>query len=188
MSERPLTIVSLNVKGLGKDLAKRKLIKTWLSSLQNPPQVLFIQEHHLDKQGVTNSTKGLELWQGKAFWNQGIPMGTSQRTSAGTAILVDKLTAPLIKGDGILVEGRAQYVTLHLPDCSELSIINTYARRKSRDRAPLWKKISEANLSVEHVILGGDFNHFEEEEGARGQAGERRMHRRKAATWHHLTL
>jgi exonuclease III len=142
----------------------------------------------LDKQGVTNSTKGLEFWQGKAFWNPGIPMGTSQRTSAETAILVDRMTAPLIKGDGILVEGRAQYVTLHLPDCSELSIINTYAPRKSRDRAPLWKKINETNLSAEHVILGGDFNHFEEEEGARGQAGERRMHRREAATWHHLTL
>jgi exonuclease III len=137
MSERPLTIVSLNVRGLGKDSAKQKLIKTWLSSLQNPLQVLIIQEHHLDKQGVTNSTKGLEFWQGKAFWNPGIPMGTSQRTSAGTAILVDRMTAPLIKGDGILVEGRTQYVTLHLPDCTKLAIINTYAPRKSKDRAPL---------------------------------------------------
>jgi hypothetical protein len=94
-------------------------------------------------------------------------MGTSQRTSAGTAILVDRMTAPLIKANGIFVEGRAQYVTLHLPDNFELSIINTYAPRASRDRAPLWKKISEANLSAEHIILGGDFNHFEEE-GTRG--------------------
>jgi len=187
MSEQPLTIVSLNVRGLGKDSAKQKLIKTWLSSLQNPPQILLIQEHHLDKQGVTNSTKGLEFWQGKAFWNSGIPMGTSQRISAGTAILVDRTTTPLIKKDGILVEGRAQYVTLHLPDSFELSIINTYAPRTSRDRAPLWKKISKVNLSAEHVILRGDFNHLEEE-GTRGQAGERRMHRREAATWHHLTL
>jgi hypothetical protein len=67
MSERPLTIVSLNIRGLGKDLPKQKLIKTWLASLQNPPQILFIQEHHLDKHDVTNSTKGLEFWQGKAF-------------------------------------------------------------------------------------------------------------------------
>ncbi len=36
-------------------------------------------------------------------------------------------------------------------------------------------------------MLGGDFNHFEEEE-ARGRTGEKRMHRREAATWHHLTL
>jgi hypothetical protein len=107
MSERPLTIVSLNVRGLGKDSAKQKLIKTWLSSLQNPPQILLIQEHHLDKQGVINSTKRLEFWQGKAFWNPGIPMGISQRTNAGTAILVDRMIAPLIKTDGIVVEGRA---------------------------------------------------------------------------------
>jgi hypothetical protein len=106
MSERPLTIVSLNVRGLGKDSVKQKLIKAWLTSLQNPPQVLLIQEHHLDKQGETNSTKGFEFWQGKAFWNSGIPMGISQHTSAGTAILVDRMTTPLIKEDGILVEGR----------------------------------------------------------------------------------
>ncbi len=99
-------------------------------------------------------------------------MGTSQRTSARTAILVDRMTAPLIKEDGILAVGTAQYVTLHLPDSSELSIINIYAPRTSRDRAPLWKKISEANLSAEHIILEGDFNNFEEEE-TRGKAGER---------------
>jgi len=114
-------------------------------------------------------------------------MGNSQRTSAGTTILVDRMTTPLIKEDEILTEGRVQYVTLHLPDSSELSIINTYAPRTSRDRAPLWKKISEANLTADHVIIGGDFNHLEEEE-ARGKAGERRMHRREAASWHHLTL
>jgi hypothetical protein len=187
MSERPLTIVSLNVKGLGKDSTKQKLIKTWLTSLQNPPQILLIQEHHLDKQDVTNSTKGLEFWQGKAFWNPGIPMGNSQRISVETAILVDRMTAPLIKEDGILTEGRVQYVTLHLPDNFELSIINTYAPRTSRDRAPLWKRISEANFTADHIIIRGDFNHLEEEE-TRGKAGERRMHKREAASWHHLTL
>jgi hypothetical protein len=61
MPERPLTIVSLNVRGLGRDSTKQKLIKTWLSSLQNPPQILLIQEHHLDEQGASNSTKGLEF-------------------------------------------------------------------------------------------------------------------------------
>jgi exonuclease III len=187
MTERPLTIVSLNVRGLGRDSTKQKLIKTWLSSLQNPPQILLIQEHHLDEQGTTNSTKGIEFWQGRAFWNPGIPMGNSQRISAGTAILVDRVTAPLVKEDGIIIEGRTQFLTLHLPDSTELAIINTYAPRTSRDRATLWKKIGEANFTTKHVIIGGDFNHMEEEE-ARGKAGERRMHRREAASWHHLTL
>jgi len=158
-----------------------------LSSLQNPPQILLIQEHHLDEQGATNSMKGMEFWQGGAFWNPGIPMGNSQRIGAGTAILVDRMTAPFVKEDGIITEGRTQYLTLHLLDSTELSIINTYAPKASRDRATLWKKIEEANFTADHVIIGGDFNHMEEEE-ARGKAGERRMHRREAASWHHLTL
>jgi exonuclease III len=78
-------------------------------------------------------------------------------------------------------------LTLHLPNSTELSIINTYAPRASKDRATLWKKIREANFTADHVIIGGDFNHMEEEE-ARGKAGERRMHIREAASWHHLTL
>jgi hypothetical protein len=61
-------------------------------------------------------------------------MGNSQCISVGTAILVDRMTAPLIKEDGILMEGKVQYVTLHLLDSSELSIINTYVPRTSRDR------------------------------------------------------
>jgi exonuclease III len=187
MFERPLTIVSLNIRRLGKDSTKQKLIKTWLSSLQNSPQILLIQEHHLDEQGATNSTKGMEFWQGGAFWNPGIPMGNSQRIRAGTAILVDMMTTPFVKEDGIITEGRTQYLTLHLPDNTELSIINTYAPKASRDRATLWKIIEEANFTADHVIIGGDFNHMGEEE-ARGKGGERRMHRREAAPWHHLTL
>jgi hypothetical protein len=74
MSDRPLTVISFNVRGLGKDSAKQKTIKTWLAALQNPPHILLVQEHHLDKEGVASSTKGLEFWQGKAFWNPGIPM------------------------------------------------------------------------------------------------------------------
>jgi hypothetical protein len=31
--------------------------------------------------------------------------------------------------NGILTEGRVQYITLHLPDSFELIIINTYAPR-----------------------------------------------------------
>ncbi len=67
MSERSITIVSLNVRGLGKDSNKQKLIKNWLASLQSPPQILLIQEHHLDEQGTASSTRSLDFWQGKSF-------------------------------------------------------------------------------------------------------------------------
>jgi exonuclease III len=137
--------------------------------------------------GTSNATKGIEFWQGKAFWNPGIPMGPSQCTSARIAILVDRATGPLISNSGILTKGRTQFVTLHLPDNSKITVINTYAPRASRDKAPLWKKISNAKFSADHTILGGDFNHLEEEDN-KGGAGERRMHRKEAAAWHNLTL
>ncbi len=104
-----------------------------------------------------------------------------------TTILVDRATAPLIINSGILTEGRTQFTTLHLPDNSKMTMINTYALRSSRDRAPLWKKISEAEFLADHTILGGDFNHLEEED-SRGRAGERRMHRKEVVAWHNLTL
>jgi hypothetical protein len=97
------------------------------------------------------------------------------------------MTAPLVKEDKILTEGEVQYVTLHLPDNSELTIINTYASKTSRSRAPLWKRISEANLTADHTIIGGDFNHLEEME-TRGMAGQRGMHKRESTAWHQLTL
>ncbi len=100
---------------------------------------------------------------------------------------MDRATTPLIKESEILTEGRAQYVILHLPNSDKLTIINMYAARASRDRTPMWKRISEANFQSNHTILGGDFNHLEEIESRR-MAGERRMHKREAASWHHLTL
>ncbi len=78
-----------------------------MASLPTPPQIILIQEHHLGKEGVKDAAKGIEFWQGTSFWNEGIPMGRSKRTSADTAILVDKTIAPLITAHGTLTEGRA---------------------------------------------------------------------------------
>jgi len=142
MFEKPLTLVSLNVRGLRGDSPKPKEIKAWLASLSSPLQILLIQEHHLKKEGIQNSTKGIEFWNGTTLWNEGIPMGRLQRTSAGTAILIDRATTPSIKDHGILMEGRAQYVSLQSLEGGTLTIINVYAQRSSNDRAPLWRKIT----------------------------------------------
>jgi hypothetical protein len=96
MTEKALTLASLNVRGLRGNTTKPKEIKVWLASLPTPPQ-----------EGVQISAKGIEFWQGNSFWNEGIPMGHSKRTSAGTAILVDKTIAPLITAHGTLIEGHA---------------------------------------------------------------------------------
>lgn len=114
-------------------------------------------------------------------------MGRSQRISTGTAILVDKATAPLITTHGTLIEGRAQFITLQSPDNGSLTIINIYTPRSSNDRAQLWRRINQADFNSDHIILGGDFNHLEVTD-CKGTAGERQMHRRESAAWQHMTL
>ncbi len=163
-------------------------IRAWLGSLSTPlPQILLIQEHHLGKEGIQNSARGIEFWNGASFWNEGIPMGRSQRTNVRTAILVDRAIAPLVKEHGIVVEGRAQYITLQSSDNQFLTIVNIYTPRSSSDRAPLWRKLIQARFTSKSTIVGGDFNHQEETE-RRGVSGEGQMHRREAASWHQMTL
>jgi endonuclease/exonuclease/phosphatase family metal-dependent hydrolase len=187
MLDKTLTLASLNARGLGTNSPKQKAIKLWLTSLPSPPQILLIQEHHLGKKGLGSVEKGIEFWKGASFWNPGIPMGTSQKTSVGTAILLDRTTAPLVVDNGILVKGWAQFVKLQATNGVTLTVINVYAARTSRERAPLWKAISRAECNSDHTILRGDFNNMVEIP-CRGLAGYRRMHKREATSWHQMTI
>ncbi len=114
-------------------------------------------------------------------------MGPSQRMSASTAILVDRRTTPLVVDNGILMEGRAQFIKLQVAGSGMLTIVNVYAAQTSRNRALLWKAISRAEFDSNNTIIGGDFNH-QEETSCRGIAGGRKMHRREATSWHHMIL
>ncbi|KAH9562524.1 hypothetical protein CY35_05G076400 [Sphagnum magellanicum] len=187
MNKRPLTVASLNVRGLGKNSSKQKEIRSWISSLVPTPQILLLQEHHLGEIDYSNSTKGIQFWNGAFFWNYGLPMGRSQRMNVGTSILIDRSLAPLISANDILLEGRTQYITLQILGTGTLTIINVYAAFSSNKRTLMWKRLSEANLAADHFILGGDFNHWEETERG-GVAGKCWMHRREANAWHHLIL
>jgi hypothetical protein len=89
-------------------------------------------------------------------------MGTPQRTSASTTILLDRTTAPLVVDSGILVEGWAQFFKLQATDGVTLTVINVYVAQTSRERAPLWKAISRAEYNSDRTILGRDFNHMVE--------------------------
>jgi hypothetical protein len=189
MIDKPLALVSLNVRGLGRASAKPKEIKAWLASIQAPPQITLIQEHHIGKDDIQHPDKGkgLEFWRGSSFWNHAIPLGRSQRNRVGTAIFIDRTTTPFIKDHVILVEGRVQFVTLHAPDNKALTIINVYASQTSTERALLWKKIAQADFTSDHIILGGDFNHHENSD-QENILGSRKMHRREAVAWHRMTL
>jgi hypothetical protein len=139
MTDKSLTVASLNVRGLRGGSSKPKEIKAWLVSLPTPPQVVLLQEHHLGRERIQAFASGIEFWKGGTFWNDGIPMGRSQRISAGTVILVDRATAPLVKAHDILTKGHAQYVTLQSPDNKTLTIITMH-------RAPLATELcSDAN-------------------------------------------
>jgi hypothetical protein len=85
------------------------------------------------------------------------------------------------------MEGRAQFIKLQFADSGSLTIVNVYAAQSSNDRALLWKAINRAEFASDHTIIGGDFNHLEETT-RRGTSGGRQMHRREAASWHHMTL
>jgi hypothetical protein len=158
-----------------------------MASLADPPQILLLQEHHLCNEGVQSFGKKMEFWNGTAHWNEGILMGRSQRISAGTVILVDRATSPYIRDHGILVDGRAQYVTLLSPEGSSLTIINIYAQQTSNERASIWAKITQGNFDSDHILVGGDFNHLEVIT-RRGVPGTRQIHRKEASAWHEMTL
>jgi hypothetical protein len=76
---------------------------------------------------------------------------------------------------------------LQTADSGTLTIVNVYVAKTSRNWALLWKTIRRAKLDSDNTIIGGDFNH-QEETFCKGIAGERQMHKREAAYWHHMTL
>jgi hypothetical protein len=61
MLERPLSLVSLNVRGMRGDTPKPKEIKAWMASLLSPPQILLIPEHHLGNEKIQSSGKKMEF-------------------------------------------------------------------------------------------------------------------------------
>jgi predicted secreted protein len=79
--------------------------------------------------------------------------------NVGTSILIDRSLAPFINANDILLEGRAQFITLQIVGSKNLTIINVYVTYSSNEKMSMWKRLSEANLIVDHFILGGDFNH-----------------------------
>jgi hypothetical protein len=74
---------------------------------------------------------------------------------------VDKTIAPYIVDHGILDAGRAQYIILQPLGEGALTIINVYAPTLSTDRAQLWRKVDQTNLTGDHYILGRDLNYQE---------------------------
>jgi len=61
MTKKALTLASLNVRRQRGGTTKPKEIKIWLASLLTPPQIVLIQEHHLEKEDTQGFAKGIEF-------------------------------------------------------------------------------------------------------------------------------
>jgi hypothetical protein len=107
--------------------------------------------------------------------------------NASASIMVDKSFVPQITSNGILFEGRAQYITFKLSDNENLTMVNIYDIRTSNELALMWKQLSEANFDTSHIIIGEDFNHLKKIDRKR-KVGQCFMMRREATSWHHMTL
>jgi exonuclease III len=51
----------------------------------------------------------------------------------------------------------------------------------------LWRRISVAEFIANHLVLGKYFNHLKEV-NCRRLMREKKMHKREATSWHHMTL
>jgi hypothetical protein len=59
--------------------------------------------------------------------------------SGGISILINRSLAPLINANGILLEGKAYFITLQIPANGNMTIINVYAACSPNERASMWK-------------------------------------------------
>jgi hypothetical protein len=99
----------------------------WLKHLLDPPQILLLQEHHLDVAKCRNFVVNLKFKEGTVLWNPSIRMETTCKTMKGMAILVNATLITLIKKQCVLVEGQVQCLILQFTPKKTLSIFNIYA-------------------------------------------------------------
>jgi len=79
--------------------------------------------------------------------------------------------APVVVGKGVILERRAQFISLQSNNNFTLSIINVYALNSSHEKTLLnWNKLVEANVSGQSYILTGDFNMVESESNRLGSS------------------
>jgi hypothetical protein len=67
MNKRPLTVASLNMRALGRNSPKQKKFIPGSLPWSPPLQILLLQEHHLEEIDYSNSTKGIQFWNGVSF-------------------------------------------------------------------------------------------------------------------------
>lgn len=189
--DKVFSVATLNIRGAGvgtKGSAKQVHIRRIFECMRTQPQVIVLQEHWLDEERCKKKARSFPYANGYRAWNPGIFNSQgSGRCRAGTGILLAKQLAPLVCGEGIVVPGRAQYITLQGEGNKTVTILAIYAPSSSMERAALWQKLVAENILGDHYMMLGDFNFVEVESD---RAGSNRYctkpNRREQASWSRL--
>jgi endonuclease/exonuclease/phosphatase family metal-dependent hydrolase len=87
---------------------------------------------------------------------------------------------------GIIVPGRAQYITFQLAPTYTLGVLNIYAYNLTTSRTKLWRQIREYPLPEAHWVCGGDFNMIESIQDKKGGLPTTNVSRNELAAWTRL--
>ncbi len=120
------------------------------------------------------------------MWNPSIQLGSLQRWSVSTTILMAPKSTPLILKHVIIMQGLAQYVFFKILDQDMFSVINVYAAQTSNESVVLWKAIFDSELFASHYVLAGDFN-MSKDVHCTESVGHKFMGRREVTIWHRMT-
>ena len=185
------TIVTQNVRALGhgtEGVWKRHAIRDHFSKLNPSPDIILLQEHHYNNKDCLALTSQLNFLKGPTLWNEGTYSARTDKTKAGTAILLSSALRDSILDSGILIAGRAQYVILRLNPTLKIGILNIYAHNDSQRRAKLWDLLTETNLPEAEWIMGGDFNSVESLDDRIGRRCTTGMEPREMEAWSRLLM
>lgn len=160
----PLTIVTYNVRSLGQGkqgVKKRCDIRNYLKKADPKPDVLLLQETHMGIRDCMASTSQLHHKGGMKFWNEAKYSATTGKYIGGTSILVAEHLASLIEDHGVLIDSRAQYVTIRFSTHIKIGIVNIYGYNQPLARAHMWQTLAQHELPEADWIWAGDWNMVE---------------------------
>jgi exonuclease III len=165
MSDPELNIVTWNVRGISSRSC-RKIKRGWLRSnlrtLTPRPGIVMLQEHKIPEADCTK-LGAMGLRRGQGLWNGSIFNAVKNRWKAGTTILISAAFSHLLLNFGILVPGRAQWITYSL-DKKVVGFLNIYAPNKGPERATFWNQIATSLPTADSWVVEGDFNMVERDE------------------------
>ncbi|KAG0595816.1 hypothetical protein M758_UG200300 [Ceratodon purpureus] len=149
--------------------------------------VLLLQEHHLPLDDCLNRTKQLEYRGGANYWNNALYTALGDRFSGGTGIVVGSQMAPHIIQNGVIIEGRAQYIILELGS-HRIGILNLYAPNLPGQRQRFWAQLENFDYPVAEWIVGGDYNMTENAEDRSPDYKGKAMTGREEAAWNRFMI